>query len=594
MIKRLPWVRRVGAGLLALLGVVALAGAWVGVRGLNARDHLRQAAVLMDQLRWEMAGGDTRAAAATLASLQRQTARARAQSDDPGWRLGRGQVVADDLAAVSTVAAALDDLAREGLPPLVETAGSVDLGALTPRAGRVDLAPLRAAAPRLAAADDAVRRARDRVAGIDPDGLADRLRAPLRQLRDSLDRAATQVATAARTAQLLPGMLGADGPRSYLVVFQNLAEVRATGGLPGAFVTLRADRGAIRIVDQSTASALGRFARPVLPLDPARRALYTDRLGTYPADVNFAPHFPTAAQLLREMYRRRSGRTVDGVLATDPVAMAGLLRVLGPVPVPGGPTLTADNAVRVLLSETYAHSASSTAQDRYFAAAARAAFQALTTRRTDPVALAAELARAAGERRLLLWSADPAQQRLIAGTVLEGVLPTSDGRRPTVGVFLNDGSGAKLGYYLRAAAELSLGACRPDGRRELLLRFSLGSTAPASGLSEYVLGAGLAGDPYTVRTNVALYTSPGGAISRVLLDGARARLGTGLEGRRAVGLVTVDLRPGQTRVLEATLLTGVPAGGWGTGPVTPRLWTTPGVTPWRLSVRSADGCDASK
>ena len=59
----------------------------------------------------------------------------------------------------------------------------------------------------------------------------------------------------------------------------------------------------------------------------------------------------------------------------------------------------------------------------------------------------AALARAAGERRLLLWSADPVEQTEIAGTVLEGSLPIQDGNRPIVGVFLNDGSGAKLGAF---------------------------------------------------------------------------------------------------------------------------------------------------
>ncbi|TFB67457.1 DUF4012 domain-containing protein [Cryobacterium sp. Hz9] len=41
-----------------------------------------------------------------------------------------------------------------------------------------------------------------------------------------------------RAVQLLPAMLGADGQRSYLLLFQNNPEVRATGGLPGAFAEI--------------------------------------------------------------------------------------------------------------------------------------------------------------------------------------------------------------------------------------------------------------------------------------------------------------------------------------------------------------------
>jgi hypothetical protein len=207
----------------------------------------------------------------------------------------------------------------------------------------------------------------------------------------------------------------------------------------------------------------------------------------------------------------------------------------------------------------------------------------------QPAKLTAELGRAAGERRLLVWSARPAENRLLAGTVLTGVLPVSDGARPTVGIFLNDGSGAKLGYYLTQSAELTVTPeCRSDRRREMKLRVTLGSTAPRSGLAPYVLGLGLSGDPYTVRTVVSIYSSTGGAVSRIALDGDPVSFGAGRSRRRAVGIVAVDVAPGTRRTLEATLLTGIPAGRDGT--LSPRLWTTPAVNPWKQSVGLADEC----
>ncbi|HEU4348278.1 MAG TPA: hypothetical protein VFR35_10865, partial [Actinoplanes sp.] len=197
---------------------------------------------------------------------------------------------------------------------------------------------------------------------------------------------------------------------------------------------------------------------------------------------------------------------------------------------------------------------------------------------------------AAGERRLLVWTARPADNQLLAGTVLEGVMPASDGTQPTVGVFLNDGSGAKLGYYLTQSADLAVvGGCRADGRRELALRVTLGSTAPKAGLPPYVLGMGLAGDPYTIRTVVSIYSPTGGALDSMELDGEPTRFGSGRDRRRSVGIVTVDLKPGAERTLRVAMLTGVPRTGRD-APVVPRLWTTPAVNPWERSVRSADGC----
>jgi hypothetical protein len=596
----------VTAFLLVACLLVVGAGAVVGP-AWQVRDHLLAAARLSHQLHLQLERGELAAARETLTALRRQTRAARDATTGPGWWLGsRLPGLGRNLAATGEVAVVIDELTRDGLAPMVELAGELSPGALAPRAGRVELAPLRRAAGPMAAVDRAVRRARDRVAAIPADSLLPPLRSAVIELRRQLDRAARDTGTAARAARLLPPMLGAAGPRTYLVLFQNPAEIRATGGMPGAFAVVRADQGAVRIIEQGTASAdLRSYPRPVLPLAPELRDLYTDRLGRYPADVNLTPHFPTAAELAREMYRRQSGRTVDGVLATDPVALSYLLRATGPVPVagggrlpgggrlsgarplPGSAALSADNAVRVLLSDVYAGDAPAAVQDEYFAAAAAATFDALVAGGADPRTALAQLDRAAGERRVLLWSAHPAEQRLLAGTVLAGILPAADGQRPTVGVFLNDGSGAKLGYYLTQAAELRAGQCRTDGRRELRLRVTLGSTAPERGLSGSVLGLGLAGDPYTIRTNLTIVAPAGGSLVGVRRDGEPVPVGTGVERERAVGILTVELPPGGRVAVEATLLTGRLALD---RPVSPGLRVTPTVTPWEKKVHSALVC----
>jgi hypothetical protein len=594
---------------IALLFVtVASAGAGAAGQLWQARSHLLAAGALAGQLQQQLARGEVGPARQTLAVLQRHTRAARATTTGTGWRFGvRGSGLGGNLAAVAAVAVAVDDLAHTGLPPLVAAAGELDPARLAPRRGRIDLAAWQQADPLLGAAEDAVREARDRVAAIPTGGLIPPLAAAVEALGRDLEQAAAFIGQLSRVAAVAPGMLGAQQLRSYLVLFQNPAEVRATGGMPGAFAVIEADRGALRIVQQGSASEyLRTFDRPVLPLDPQLRALYTDRPGIYPANINLSPHFPTAAALARQMYRQRSGRAVDGVIATDPVALSYLLRATGPVALPGGGMLTAGNAVRVLLSEAYAGSrADPDAHHEYFAAAAAAVFEALVAGGADPRSAADSLIRAAGGRRLLLWSARPQEQALIEGTVLAGELPVEDGLRPVVGVFLNDGSGAKLGYYLTQAARLHGGGCRADGRRELRLAVTLGSTAPAHGLPEAVLGLGLAGDPYTIRTQVLIFSPAGGAVAGVRVDGAPAMVGAGTERNRAVAVAMVDIRPGTSRLIEATVLTGrLPADHASTASTafpastastafpafTPELWVTPAVTPWRNNVSSVQAC----
>ncbi|MEV6813339.1 DUF4012 domain-containing protein [Micromonospora sp. NPDC051296] len=557
-----------------LLGVAG----WVGFRGWQARAHLVNAAGLAGELSAHLVGGDAARAQRTLAALQVQSGAARKATEDPGWWLGRQAPYAGaNLSAVRQIAIAIDDLARQAFPALLR----VDLGGLVPREGRLDLTGLRAVSTELGKVDASVRRTRTDLAEVPGDRLVGQVRRALEDLRGEIDRLAAMTSAADRASRLLPPLLGVDGPRRYLLVSQNSAELRATGGMFGAYAVIEADRGRMKMGAQGASGSMGRFAKP-LKIPAELRALWGELPGMYPADVNLSPHFPTAAALYREMYRRHSGATVDGVLAVDPVVLSYLLQATGPVRVPGGVSLSAENAVRTLLSDTYQRMGEKE-QDTFFAAAAATVFDALFARNVNPNGLLSAFDRSIQERRILFWSARPEEQRTFGDSRMAGALPEQD-TVPTVGVFLNDGSGAKLGYYLRHTADLMVGDCQADGRRELSLRVTLRSTAPASGLSKSVLGLGQAGDPYTVRTLVSVYGPAGGAVLDSRLDGAETSVGTGTERRRQVATVNVEVGPGGARTLEMSLLTGK------TGSGAAELWLTPTATPWTTQVVTAPSC----
>ncbi|GAB1643009.1 DUF4012 domain-containing protein [Krasilnikovia sp. MM14-A1259] len=580
------WHLLTAAGLVLAL---ILSLGWVGVDGWRAKGHLENAAGLFSQLQQQVQRGDLVAARGTLSALQSETRAARENTGGFGWTLiGKLPAVGDDLSAVRTVAYVLDDLAGNGLPALLDVAAGLDPQRLAPRNGRIDLTALNAAAPRIARGLMVIRRAQTGVAGIDTAHLAAPLASAITELRSGLDHAERIVATADRAARLLPPMLGANGPRTYLVLFQNNAEVRATGGMPGAYLVIHADAGAVTIADQGTAGDLHSFPVPVQNLSVDMEALYTTRPAVYPADVNLTPDFPTAAVLARSMYAKHTGVTVDGVVATDPIALSYLLRVTGPVRLPKGGSLTADNAVRTLLSEAYAKYPDPSVQDAFFAGAARDTFNALIRGQGNPKGIITELARAAGERRLLMWSADATEEAALAGTVVQGRLPDDDSAAPTVGVFLNDGSGGKLSYYLTQAADLGDGSCTEDGDHQLHLKLTLGSTAPAAGLPAYVTGLALSGDPYTVRTNAMVFSPVGGGIVGVTLDGKEVEFGSGVERERGVAVFTVDLRPGSSQTFDITIQAGDQTRA--NAAFTPRLWTTPGVRPWKTTVTAGTPC----
>ncbi|MEU2610002.1 DUF4012 domain-containing protein [Micromonospora sp. NPDC007271] len=572
-------VRRVLLTGLVVVSLLLTGGGWVAFRGWQARAHLLNAAGLARELSSQVVGGDADRAQRTLAALQEQAGAARGATGDPAWWVAqRAPYAGDDLAAVRQIAVAVDDLARLAFPTLLR----IDVASLVPREGNLDLARLRAVSAEVSAADRAVRETGERLRAVPTGQLVGQVRDALTGLRTELDRLAGLTAAADQGARLLPPLLGADGPRRYLLVSQNPAELRSTGGMFGAYAVLSAENGRIRMTQQGASSGLGLF-EPPLRVNQEMRGLWSDLPGTFPADVNLSPDFPAAAALYREMVRRKTGTTVDGVLAVDPVALSYLLGVIGPVAVPGRPALSADTAVRTLLSDSY-RTLGEQAQDEYFAKAAAAVFTEFFTKAVNPRELLTVFNRSVEERRILFWSARTEEQRVLGNSRLTGTLPETD-TVPTVGVFLNDGSGAKLGYYLRFSAALTVGDCQSDGRRELRLRVTVHSTAPQSGLDKSVTGLALSGDPYSARTFVSVYTPTGGAVLGGRLDGRDTAMGSGTDRRRQVTVANVEVKPGRTRTLDVSLLTGKTASG------SAELMLTPTVTPWTTQVVTAPSCE---
>lgn len=76
---------------------------------------------------------------------------------------------------------------------------------------------------------------------------------------------------------------------------------------------------------------------------------------------------------------------------------------------------------------------------------------------TDAASLLPGLKRGVAEHRILLWSARGAEQQDLTGRNWRGLLPAADGTEPTVGVYRNDGTGGKLGYYASGSAALTSG-----------------------------------------------------------------------------------------------------------------------------------------
>ncbi|GAA2018731.1 hypothetical protein GCM10009818_35130 [Nakamurella flavida] len=590
--------RRVIGFVMLGAGVAVLAAmGWVGWRAYQAYTHLQAAAAevstLQDQLQ-DITALDGDATARTVASLQQEAAAARSATQDPVYRLaGSVPLIGANLRAIGEVATVVDGLSTTVMPSLVQIATTLDPAALSPRDGAIDLAPLQTVAPLLQAADAEVVASRTRLAAIDRSDLVGQVDSAVVTLAGKLDDAAAVTATGARAARLLPPMLGADGPRTYLVVFQNLAEPRATGGIFGSFALVRADGGRIDILDQGAPSrVLKEFRPPLVELPENEKQLYTTGMAIYPQDVNFTPDFPTAASIFATMYTTRTGTAVDGVLAVDPVALSYLMKGIPAIDVGQGVAITSENVAEVLLKQAYDlfPEEDQSARDDFLAGATGRAFDAVTSGAGSARTVLDGLRRAVQERRLMVWSATADEQDDLAATSLSGSLPT-DPAHPSIGVFLNDGTGAKLGYYLHNSVSVTPGECGTDGRRALDVAVTLDYRAPSSGLPPYVLGLELGGAPYALRTNLLVFAPVGGGIVMASQEGAPTTMRRGEDEGREVGTTTLTMMPGESRTVTVRVLGPAPS-LTGTDELSTQLVVTPGVRPWELTPTSFPVCPA--
>ena len=565
--------RSVLAGVLLLLLLVVLGvAAWIGVRAFQAATALEAAADGVVRIRDDVAAGDTAGLAGPAEQVRRDAARAAEATSDPVWRIAEAlPVVGVDAVAVRTVADAVDGLATDALPPLVEVAGAVDPAALRPVDGRIDLAPLAAAAPGLSTAADATARGRDALAGLDPDALHGPLPAAVAELQSQVDDAAGTLAAGAKVAAVLPSMLGLEGPRTYLALFLNSAELRTSGGIPGAIAVVTANDGRIGLGAQESASNLLWLTEPALPLSPGELTIASDRLGRMIQNTALIPDAPRSGELAAAIWREHSGQDVDGVITADTVALSYLLRATGDIPHPDGSLLTADSLVQQLLFDAYARYPDPDQSDVYFAGAAAAVFDRLASGAADPVALIDGLGQAATERRLSVWSVHPQEQDVIRGTAVDGAL-LSGGHDAAVGVFLDNGSGWKTDTFLTSDLTVESATCE-RGTVTLHLRLDLASTMPAdlTGLPFYVVGdgGGTTGvPPGVIRQRVSVYAPVGGAVEAVRRGEATVGgVRTTLAGRD-VHVVTANLAPGESSTLRLTV------SGPAAGAEIP-LWSTP-------------------
>lgn len=123
-------------------------------------------------------------------------------------------------------------------------------------------------------------------------------------------------------------ILGFDRPKKYLMVFQNPAEARATGGFIGSVGVLEIYSGKIKSLKLQDVYGLdGQLKDLVEPPSPIKKISAAWSLH----DSNWFFDFPRSSETISWFYEKGGGETMDGVVAFNPKVVEDILRVAGPV-----------------------------------------------------------------------------------------------------------------------------------------------------------------------------------------------------------------------------------------------------------------------
>jgi hypothetical protein len=234
--------------------------------------------------------------------------------------LGRQYVATRTLARIGSDGSLAGLELAEALRPTISATATPDaanqLGSVLPA--------------RLAHVDAAFASLSDALAGADTlpeDGLLPPLADAVRQIQDARRKAAPLLARSRALLELKSYLLS--GNHRIIVVSQDGAELRPTGGWAGSFGIVNTGSGGVQLESYKDVFVL---PNPSVRVPMPQGALQSKNFNF--RNANWWIDFPTSAQRMLAFWSEAGQQPVDGIIVVDTVVMANLIDVVGPITVP--------------------------------------------------------------------------------------------------------------------------------------------------------------------------------------------------------------------------------------------------------------------
>lgn len=360
-------LRGLALGLLAAV-VLGLVGAGAGA--LRARDVTRQVtdelqagAAALDTGKQDLVGALAAGNPALLTSARTHFEEARSQFSAGGSRVAADRFLgAAAMTPLLSAYAAPRTVAAEHLALMGAALAEAGLGLSAVEArliapgGRLGgnqgsfLSAIRASKNDLEAVRGDLDRAGRNASVVDSAALPAPERVTLARTQRTITGAVAALKELPDLLSFLDSVLGLEGPRTYLIEQVNPGELRPGGGFIGTYSVIVADHGLVTLEESGDAMRWDENGSqpgdPGYAAPPEPMSRFLGMSGWSWFDSNFSPDFPSNARAGERLIAPHLRTRLDGVISMDYYVVAALLKITGPVSVPGyGLTVGGDDLV---------------------------------------------------------------------------------------------------------------------------------------------------------------------------------------------------------------------------------------------------------
>jgi hypothetical protein len=512
--------------ILALLVIIVAVGGFFGLKfykeAKQVQQHEENALTILSAFQDVKNADSLKTVSDQVPELQDETAAAKKISHGQMWNtLTKAPWVGSDISTLQGMTEVVDSLSQDAIPTYLKTVENLTGSKLSTGNGQLNMQPILAAQKTLPSANkliDASYTKYKKLATPKINIIKNAYLKGERKLKQVRDTSKDLLGT----VNFLPGFLGANGQKTYVIASVTPAESRSSGGLVGSLGSMTTNNGKITM---GSFYPNKNFQKLGYPNKTAEAQLLFNQPLHFSFDVrdqDFTPVYATAAAGIQQAWGWAGYTgTTNGVMQIDPVFLQEVNKVSGAITLSNGIKLDGTNTAEYLQSTIY-KTVPIYLQDAVFGeVAARSVQNLFSNMGYSKLAQLSKLLPELGKARHFQMTSDDKDTQKYMAENSYTPAPQMSEKNPTIGIYVNQQNASKLDWYTKRTTVVTRSSCNGNGSQTYHVRFSMKNNltiAERSSLSTYITG--YAKLPIGQSTEKVLFYAPaGGSISKFKVSG---------------------------------------------------------------------------